>query len=1024
MYLKWLRSRKKALFWQVGLALIVVLGAIALLQTPYATAIEEGVYLVEGNPSCADLNADPFFDNINSDFGFKIDGWDGYIFPTAGYPDYLAFTLTSGTQNGFTTQVTAGPEDPYNTVSIRSEDGSAVDWLASLGIDAVIVKGGPDANAYVYVPEAQEGSGLNAPGTADISHVEFCYDYELTAEKTANAEYTRTYSWDITKSVDPASHTGWFGDEFTSSYDVFVDQTVTDSDYKVTGEINISNPTPYTVGFTVEDYVDGVMATVTCPDDDFTLDPDETKICSYVAELGDTQPDDGTNTATISSDNPDVGGATAEAPYAFGDPTTVNGYETINVTDYFDGGTGEALGSASGDYTFEYDRTFACPTDESAYTDGVYTDSFPNYAEIDETGQQDDANVDLTCYKPVVMKDADTEWFEEYTWTITKSVDPDSHTGFPGDSFTSSYDVFVDQTVEEDGYRAFGNIYVTNPTGDAITVQVADAVNGTTATVDCDGAGSTSLTVGAGATESCEYSVDLNDNTDLTNTATVTYDGHTFEATADVIFGDPIIKGYPTINVTDYFDGDTTGDPLGSASGDYTFEYNRTVACPTDESLYTDGVYTDSFPNYAEIDETGQQDDANVDLTCYLEPEAMVVKTIDQGSEDIGQFPISFQLKDPGGTVVETVELSTADVTADGDYMLTFSYELTVEGTWTVEEILPDGWVSRSDQTCTFEVAFPASAGEMYTCTFDNVEKSRVDVLKLTNGMEDETMEWTFEIYEGPDGFGGTLVASDSTPPALLDFGLVNLDPLQTYTLCERNIPVGYTAVWYIDADGDGVGDTMVETYDPDMFEDMGNRCVDFGAGTDIPLAAGETLHFVVDNQQAEGSAPRTPGYWKNWSTCSNGNQAEVAAKLGGPEEGVYLLDDLLPQTIGGLTIEICEDGVLILDSRSLDEEEKMANDAAYNLARNLLATKLNLDAEACYPADWSGEYDGTTFASFNDLVAAADQLLLDVDFDGTGSYLGPKNKEDAALRAYALWLAGVLDDYNNALLCTGDPSH
>jgi len=77
----------------------------------------------------------------------------------------------------------------------------------------------------------------------------------------------------------------------------------------------------------------------------------------------------------------------------FGDPTTVVGFPTINVTDSVQG----ALGSASDDKTFEYTDDFVCPPVGEAYQNGVYAHSFPNTATIDETGQSDNANVDIRC---------------------------------------------------------------------------------------------------------------------------------------------------------------------------------------------------------------------------------------------------------------------------------------------------------------------------------------------------------------------------------------------------------------------------------------------------------------------------------------------------------------------------------------------------------------------------------------------------------------------------------------------------
>jgi hypothetical protein len=60
-------------------------------------------------------------------------------------------------------------------------DGTYFDWTSTIGIDAVIVKGGDNANVYRYYPPAHGDSALHPPmnpsgGYATISHIDFCYN--------------------------------------------------------------------------------------------------------------------------------------------------------------------------------------------------------------------------------------------------------------------------------------------------------------------------------------------------------------------------------------------------------------------------------------------------------------------------------------------------------------------------------------------------------------------------------------------------------------------------------------------------------------------------------------------------------------------------------------------------------------------------------------------------------------------------------------------------------------------------------
>ena len=183
------------------------------------------------------------------------------------------------------------------------------------------------------------------------------------------------------------------------------------------------------------------------------------------------------------------------------------------------------------------------------------------------------------------------------------------------------------------------------------------------------------------------------------------------------------------------------------------------------------------------------------------------------------------------------------------------------------------------------------------------------------------------------------------------------------------------------------------------------------------------TLRFEVDNTYPGGD-PRSPGYWKNWSTCTGGNQQYTAANLGGVTAGVFLLDDLLPQTVGNLVIDTCQKGVYILLAQTLTGKN-MASDAAYQLARALLAARLNQDAGACSPLPTQTWLYNGQFLTFEQLLTTADSLLAQIKFDGMKGFLGPKAKGDLlAMRNNALFLSGIIDDYNNSELCTGEPSH
>jgi hypothetical protein len=269
--------------------------------------------------------------------------------------------------------------------------------------------------------------------------------------------------------------------------------------------------------------------------------------------------------------------------------------------------------------------------------------------------------------------------------------------------------------------------------------------------------------------------------------------------------------------------------------------------------------------------------------------------------------------------------------------------------------------------------------------TFYDTKKGEAEVIKLTNGVCNPGIEWTFTL-NGPE-----VDVTDTTDASChVDFDGAQLIPGEIYTICELALPAGWTTSWMMDT-------TPIT---PTVDSITGDHCYVFSVG------AGEKITFTIDNVQP-GGEPRTPGYWKNWNRCSGGNQQYVAERNGGPEEGFWLVEDVLglePMYIGVLLIDECETAVSILDRQDVNSGKKRASDAAYKLAGNLLAAKLNYGAGAC------------TLPDVTAAIAQADALLSSIGFDGTGKYLPPSDKTDD--RALALSLAEKLDDYNNGVFC------
>jgi hypothetical protein len=480
---------------------------------------------------------------------------------------------------------------------------------------------------------------------------------------------------------------------------------------------------------------------------------------------------------------------------------------------------------------------------------------------------------------------------------------------------------------------------------------------------------------------------------------------------------------------------DAMSDPEPLAPGDQlVFYYQTTISGDLVNTASTSGnPVDDQGADLPGFDNPMASDTAQVDV---LVPGIELQKTVYAGHDSGLSAPGGELVEAPNGsdvtyvfTVTNTGETHLSDITiVDNDLVIPEFELMLASGS---EPLEPGGQLVfyyettiSGDLTNTATASGnPVDADGVDRPGFDDptdddiakveIQTAQVSVLKLTDGVVDSSRAWTFSLFNGPNDGNGTgflesELASASTfedADGVLDFGNYALDVSMAYTLCEMGSGAGFSSQWRIDTDDSGNADTIIMPYNPNVSEnpaeDMGNRCFDFGAGTGHELTADSVLVFEVDNISPPGGDARTPGYWKNWNTCSdNGNQVATAEK-----NDFYLLDDILSfpgVSWGSFTIETCEDGVSILDQRDLERGKKKASDAAYTLAMHLLAAQLNFaaGAGACQDA--------------LDAAAAAEALLMDIGFDGTGNYLRPKDPDYQR----ALDLAATLDAYNNNMLC------
>jgi hypothetical protein len=323
-----------------------------------------------------------------------------------------------------------------------------------------------------------------------------------------------------------------------------------------------------------------------------------------------------------------------------------------------------------------------------------------------------------------------------------------------------------------------------------------------------------------------------------------------------------------------------------------------------------------------------------------------------------------------------------------------------VPGTYYSTEAVPNGWdltniscddANSTGNTGTAKATFILDPGETVTCTFSNRQRGTATVIKTVNGAAlTGSQSFTFQLRTGASASSAGTILESGTATAgnggEIDFATY-LVPGQTYQLCEQMQP-GWTT---------SLGPPLYSVYNP-----SGDNSV---VCTDFTVTAGQAKVFAIDNQPPPGGMALTIGYWKNWSSCSGGKQKAVldqtllaAANAGHPITiGTLVLN---PNVLGAA--KACQYAVNLLNKTTIDGKKKLSSDPLFNMAAQLLAAMLNVQAGA-------GQCAASATA-----INQAQALLVKYHFDGL-TYTPKLTASDANL---ANQLATTLDKYNNNQLC------
>lgn len=146
----------------------------------------------------------------------------------------------------------------------QSWSGLTGDTTEQYGQDFSCATSPTDAGSHLNTATITQ-TGKQAHATVTVN----CYG--LTVANTVNTGYSRTHTWTITKTRVPnsgesaGSLTLAAGEKYLANYQVVIGQTPTDSNFKVTGTVTVTNPAPMVAtGVDVADTVGTTAATVDC----------------------------------------------------------------------------------------------------------------------------------------------------------------------------------------------------------------------------------------------------------------------------------------------------------------------------------------------------------------------------------------------------------------------------------------------------------------------------------------------------------------------------------------------------------------------------------------------------------------------------------------------------------------------------------------------------------------------------------------------------------------------------------------
>ncbi|MDG0867972.1 hypothetical protein GKO46_12955 [SAR202 cluster bacterium JH702] len=807
------------------------------------------------------------------------------------------------------------------TADYNIGDGILYSWSSAVGIDAVVIKGGVEAYAYTYDPEATFGGSapdadgpgvMTAPlidGTQKgISHISFCYDRDVEVKKTVKTDWTETNTWDIAKGVslsegnysDSVNIQMWAGQSAIAYYEVDVDHTKTDT-YSVSGVITVSNP--WDVDLKVDlvtDVGDGLSDVVVSGTIPVTLSQGDEVEFTYTAVSDGSN---GTNTATATQD--DGIKKSGSKPITFSaDPDKVIGDRSVTLTDdEHNTELGGPIGlSTSG--VFTYPVTYDCSTVvlvDTASISGL------------NTNLDDSASVDVDCYDLTVTKGGSGSYNRTYDWTIDKSGPTDEIELWNGTATNVEFDIVLDRTITDSDIIAGGSITIDNPSPWAVEVGLNDPYPGAAlaAVSNVVDNGGGSFTVDAASLGTISWGVkpdDINDVIEVNdgadslqsdNSVTVSYiggvQGDGNGAIDDTAWADShdwdwseAIIGPTEVSIDD--DLHSNGDS-GVLTGDTSYSYSGEVSCDPDThtnvATVLDGsgntVTSDRHTVNIECYEPAVSKTVTADGTYDRDYDWTIAKTAYKYIEEAGGW------NEFGDGIGDTVNLAAEGPGA------TVQYQLDISNTWSDALSDVSGTIEVSNGSGTLEanvvvsdpdvdsisLAASSDAGTTYNSTTGEATIPAGQTLVLDWTVDGSTASNGDGNYSGSNTALVTLTDNSThygTNEVNWDYGTGAAFTADGLAVLHDNLVDIATS--QVTASGDPIsagitslngGDASTTLWYQSLFTRESTNCdtvVNVASLTNgVNVIDGAIDDAIVDVKCLEGDGNYTKGYWKTHAT-------------------------------------------------------------------------------------------------------------------------------------------------------------